>query len=163
MMSRVTSRVMGREARKFLRVEEAMGMAMGTAMGMAKGAEAMGKMGEDRLRWPITTLLSFSQHGTPLQQIELRITSSRKPLIEVQAAQDVQFAAMMKINLRLQAAVGQLSNRVAHAQGQVAAANVLARQAQAAAHGAANVDRFGPAAPPKYGDKKKGEHVGHWC
>jgi hypothetical protein len=44
----------------------------------------------------------------------------------------------------------------------VAAANVIARQAQAAAHGAANVDRFRPAAPPKYGDKKKGEHVGHW-
>jgi hypothetical protein len=44
----------------------------------------------------------------------------------------------------------------------VAAANVLARQAQAAAHGAANVDRFRPAAPPKYKDKKKGEHVDHW-
>jgi hypothetical protein len=77
-------------------------------------------------------------------------------------AQDVQFAAMMKINLRLQATVSQLTNRVAQAQGQVAAANVLARQAQAAAHGAANVDRFRPAAPPKYGDMKKGEHVGHW-
>jgi hypothetical protein len=69
---------------------------------------------------------------------------------------------MLKINLRLQASVGQLTNQVLAAQGQVAAANVLARQAQAAAHGAANVDRFRPAAPPKYGDKKKGEHVGHW-
>jgi hypothetical protein len=77
-------------------------------------------------------------------------------------AQDVQFAAMLKINLRLQATVGQLTNRVAQAQGQVAAANVLARQAQAAAQGAANVDRFRPSAPLKYGDKKKGEHVGHW-
>jgi hypothetical protein len=77
-------------------------------------------------------------------------------------AQDVQFAAMLKINLRLQATVGQLTNRVAQAQGQVAAANVIARQAQAAAQGAANVDRFRPSAPPKYGDKKKGEHVGHW-
>jgi hypothetical protein len=48
------------------------------------------------------------------------------------------------------------------AQGQVAAANVIARQAQAAAQSAANVDRFRPAAPPKYGDKKKGEHVGQW-
>jgi hypothetical protein len=48
-------------------------------------------------------------------------------------AQDVQFAAMMKINLRLQATVGQLTNRVNAAQGQVAAANVIARQAQAAA------------------------------
>jgi hypothetical protein len=44
----------------------------------------------------------------------------------------------------------------------VAAANEIARQAQAAAQGAANVDRCRPSAPPKYGDKKKGEHVGHW-
>jgi hypothetical protein len=77
-------------------------------------------------------------------------------------AQDVQFAAMLKINLRLQAVVGQLTNQVNTAQGQVAAANVSARQAQAAAQGGANVDRFRPAAPPKYGDKKKGEHVGQW-
>jgi hypothetical protein len=69
---------------------------------------------------------------------------------------------MMKINLRMQALVVQLNTRVNQAQGQVAAANALAQQAQAAAHGAANVDRFKPAAPPKYGDKKKGEHVGHW-
>jgi hypothetical protein len=40
-MGRVARRVMGREARKFLRVEEAMGMAMG-----AEGME-MGKTGED--------------------------------------------------------------------------------------------------------------------
>jgi hypothetical protein len=77
-------------------------------------------------------------------------------------AQDVQFAAMLKINLRLQALVGRLTNQVNIAQGQVAAANVIARQAQAAARGAANVDRFRPSAPPKYGDKKKGEHVGQW-
>jgi hypothetical protein len=58
--------------------------------------------------------------------------------------------------------VGQLTNQVNTTQGQVAAANVIARQAQAGAQGAANVDHFRPAAPPKYGDKKKGEHVGHW-
>jgi hypothetical protein len=69
---------------------------------------------------------------------------------------------MLKISLRLQASVGQLTNQVLAAEGQVAAANVLAWQAQTAAHGAAKVDRFRPAAPPKYGDKKKGEHVGHW-
>jgi hypothetical protein len=77
-------------------------------------------------------------------------------------AQDVQFAAMLKIDMRLQAVVGLLTNQVNAAQGQVAAANVIARQAQVADQGAANVDRFRPAAPPKYGDKKKGEHVGHW-
>jgi hypothetical protein len=69
---------------------------------------------------------------------------------------------MLKINLRMQALVVQLNTRVNQAQGQVAAANAIARQAQAAAHGAANVDRFRPAASPKYGNKKKGEHVGHW-
>jgi hypothetical protein len=76
--------------------------------------------------------------------------------------QDVQFAATLKINVRLQAVVGQLTNQVNAAQSQVAAANVIARQAQAAAQGAANVDRFRIAAPPKYGDKKKGKHVDRW-
>jgi hypothetical protein len=75
-------------------------------------------------------------------------------------AQNVQFAAMLKINLRMQALVVQLNTRVNQAQGHVVAANNIAWQAQAAAHGAANVDRFRPAAPPKYGDKKKGKHVG---
>jgi hypothetical protein len=77
-------------------------------------------------------------------------------------AQDMHFAAMLKINLQMQALVVQLNTRVNQAQGQVAAANQIARQAQAAAQGAANVDRFRPAAPPKYGDRKKSEHVGHW-
>jgi hypothetical protein len=62
--------------------------------------------------------------------------------------QDVQFAAMVKINLRLQGTVGQLA-------GQVAAAT-------AAAQAAGNVDRFRPAAPPKYGNKKQSGHVRHW-
>jgi hypothetical protein len=76
-------------------------------------------------------------------------------------AQDVQFAAILKITLRMQALVVQLNTRVNQAQGQVAAANQIARQAQVAAQGAPNVDYFRPAAPPKYGDKKKGKHVGH--
>jgi hypothetical protein len=69
---------------------------------------------------------------------------------------------MLEINLQLQAVVGQLTNQVNAAQGQVAASNAIARHAQAAAQGAANMDRFRPAAPPKYGDKKEGEHVGQW-
>jgi hypothetical protein len=69
---------------------------------------------------------------------------------------------MLKINLRMQALVVQLNTRVNKAQGKVAAASQIARQAQSAAQGAANVDRFRPAAPPKYGDKKKGKHVSHW-
>jgi hypothetical protein len=59
--------------------------------------------------------------------------------------QDVQFVAMVKINLRLQGTVGQLA-------GQVAAAT-------AAAQAAGNVDRFRPAAPPKYGNKKQSGHM----
>jgi hypothetical protein len=62
--------------------------------------------------------------------------------------QDVQFAAMVKINLRLQGTVGQLA-------GQVAAAT-------AAAQAAGNVDRFRPAAPPKFGNKKQSGHVRQW-
>jgi hypothetical protein len=62
--------------------------------------------------------------------------------------QDVQFAAMVKINLRLQATVGQMA-------GQVAAAT-------AAAQAAGNVDRFRPAAPPEYGNKKQSGHVRQW-
>jgi hypothetical protein len=62
----------------------------------------------------------------------------------------------------MQALVVQLNTIVNQTQGQVATANALARQAQAATHNAANVDRFRPAAPPKYGDKKKGKHVDHW-
>jgi hypothetical protein len=77
-------------------------------------------------------------------------------------AQDEQFAAMLKINLEMQALVVQLNTRVNRAQGQFAAANTFTQQAQAAAHIAENVDRFRPAASPKYGDKKKGKHVGHW-
>jgi hypothetical protein len=77
-------KVVGKMVSRSLR-EEAMGMAMEPmAMGMAWEAMETGKMGEDRLRWPITTLLSFSQHGTPLPQIRLRITLSRKPLVVVQ-------------------------------------------------------------------------------
>jgi hypothetical protein len=60
----------------------------------------------------------------------------------------------------MQALVVQLNTKVNQAQDRVAAANTLARQAEVAAHNAANVDRFRPAAPPKYGDKKKGKHVG---
>jgi hypothetical protein len=67
-MGRVAPRVMGREARKILRVEEAMGMAMG-----AEGME-IGKTGEDKLRWPMTTLQGFSRRGIPLHQIRLSVT-----------------------------------------------------------------------------------------
>jgi hypothetical protein len=69
-------------------------------------------------------------------------------------AQDVQFAAMLKINLRMQALVVQLNTKVNQAQGQVVAANTLARQAQAAAHNAANVDRFACSTPEVWGQEE---------
>jgi hypothetical protein len=111
--------------------------------------------------------LAYNNAGQFLAAWNTAPTDQARDALEQEAlsrspAQDVQFAAMLKTNLWLQASVGQLTIQVLAAQGQVAAANVLARQAQAASHGAANVDRFRPAAPPKYGDKKKGEHVGHW-
>jgi hypothetical protein len=101
-------------------------------MGMAMGAEEMemGKTGEDSLRWLIRMMLAFLQHGTPLHQIRLRITLSRRQLARVQPRMCMQFAAgMLKINLRMQALVVQLNTRVNQAQGQAAAANALARQA----------------------------------
>jgi hypothetical protein len=144
---------MGKEARK---------MQMGMAMGMEE--MEMGKVtGEDSLRWLIRMLLSFSQRGTPLHQSRIKNQDNlEQEAVNRSPAQDVQFTAMLKINLQMQVLVVQLNTIVNQAQGQVAAANALARQVQTAAHGAANVDRFRPAAPPKYGNKKKGEHVGHW-
>jgi hypothetical protein len=62
--------------------------------------------------------------------------------------QDVQFAAMVKIKLRLQATVGQLADQV--------------QAATAAAQAVENVDCFRPAAPPKYGNKTQSEHVRQW-
>jgi hypothetical protein len=67
---------------------------------------------------------------------------SRRPL------QDVQLAAMLKMNLRLQATVGQFA-------GQVQAATAAAKAAE-------NVDCFKPAAPPKYRNKKQSGHVRQW-
>jgi hypothetical protein len=75
-------REMGREALRalkacqVLRVEE--------AMEVVKGVGEMGKMAEDSLRCPITTLQGFLQHETPLHQIRLGIILSRKLLIAVQ-------------------------------------------------------------------------------
>jgi hypothetical protein len=81
-MGREARKVVGRMASRSLR-EEATGMAMEMGRMGVEGME-MSKTGEDRLRWPITTLLSFSQREIPLHQITLRITSSRKPLLAVQ-------------------------------------------------------------------------------
>jgi hypothetical protein len=123
----------------------------------------MGKVGEDSLR-PLA--YQNAAHFQVLAAWNVAPSHEAKDNLEQEAvsrspAQDVQCAAMLKINLRMQALVVQLNTKVNQAQGQVAAANTLARQAHAAAHNAANVDRFRPAAPPKYGNKKKGEHVGH--
>jgi hypothetical protein len=62
--------------------------------------------------------------------------------------QDVQFAAMLKINLRMQATVGQLASQV--------------QAATVGAQAAGNVGCFRPAVPPKYENKKQSEHVRQW-
>jgi hypothetical protein len=125
------------------------------------GAEDSG-YGQDRARGqpPLACCSISCSVELPLLQIRIRITLSRRQLAGVHPIM-CKFAAMLKINLQMRALVVQLNTRVNQAQSHVAA-NALARQAQAAAHGAANVDCFRPAAPPKYGDKKKGEHVDHW-
>jgi hypothetical protein len=66
---------------------------------------------------------------------------------------------MVKSNLRLQATVGVLTGQIGAAQVAVAAANQAAVNAQAIASAAGNVDHFRPAAPSKYGNKKKDADV----
>jgi hypothetical protein len=68
-----------RRIRVVARKEGKMGMAM------EMGWEEMGmvRMGENRRRWPITTLVSFKQHGAPLPQIRPEMLLSRKPLVAV--------------------------------------------------------------------------------
>jgi hypothetical protein len=60
------------KARKSLRVK------------VVEGVGEMGKMAEDSLRCPITTLQDFLHHGTLPHQIRLGIILSRKLLIAVQ-------------------------------------------------------------------------------
>jgi hypothetical protein len=55
---------------------------------------------------------------------------------------------MLKVNQRLSATVGQLTGQV--------------QAAQAGAHAAGNVDRFRPAAPPKFGNNSKDSDVREW-
>src|SRR6476620_2649930 len=69
---------------------------------------------------------------------------------------------MLKYNMRLQATVGQLTNQVAQAQQTAQAANAAAANATAQAQAAGNVDRFRPAAPPKFGNKAKDAEVRQW-
>jgi hypothetical protein len=81
---------------------------------------------------------------------------TRSPVAEVQVA------AMVKINLRLQATVGRLTGQIGTAQAAAAAANQAAANTQAVATAAGNADCFRPAAPPKYGIKKKDADVKQW-
>jgi hypothetical protein len=69
---------------------------------------------------------------------------------------------MVKINLRLQATVGALTSQVGAAQAAAAEANQTAANVQAVATATENSDRFRPAAPPKYGNKKKDADVKRW-
>jgi hypothetical protein len=68
---------------------------------------------------------------------------------------EVQLAAMAKYNLRLQTLITTMAGQVAGATATAALANANAANAHAVAQAAGNADRFRPAAPPKYGNKKK--------
>jgi hypothetical protein len=89
------------------------------------------------------------------QNLEQQVIT-RSPVAEVQVA------AMVKINLRPQATVGTLTGQVGAALAAAAAANQAAVDAQAVATAAGNADCFRPAAPPKYGNKKKDADVKQW-
>jgi hypothetical protein len=118
------------------------------AMANANAAGGTGPAGENPP--PPLAYASGAQFNA---QWDACVTDQARAALEQEAItrspiQDVQFAAMVKINLRLQATVGQLA-------GQVQAATF-------AAQAAGNVDRFRPAAPPKYGNKKQSGHVRQW-
>jgi hypothetical protein len=71
----------------------------------------------------------------------------------------VQLAAMAKYNLRLQTLTTTMVGQVAGATATAALANANPSNAQAVAQAAGNADRSRPAAPSKYGNKKKDAHV----
>jgi hypothetical protein len=75
---------------------------------------------------------------------------------------EVQFAAMLKYNVRLHATIGALTGQVGANQAAATHANVVAANAQAVARAAENADRFRLAAPFKYGNKKKDADVKQW-
>jgi hypothetical protein len=116
---------------------------------MANAAGGAGPAGGN----PPSPPLAYTSGAQFNAQWNACVTDQARAALEQEAItrspiQDVQFAAMVKINLRLQATVGQLA-------GQVQAATVAAQAAK-------NVDCFRPAAPPKYGKKKQSGHVRQW-
>jgi hypothetical protein len=97
--------------------------------------------------------LAYATRAQFNAQWDACVTDQARAALEQEAIgrsplQDVQFAAMVKIHLRLQVTVSQLA-------GQVQAAT-------AAAQAAGNVDCFRPAAPAKYGNKKQSVHERQW-
>jgi hypothetical protein len=69
---------------------------------------------------------------------------------------------MVKYNLHLQNTIATMAGQVAGAMAAPALANANAANAQVVAQAAGNVDRFRPAAPPKYGNKKNDADVRQW-
>jgi hypothetical protein len=85
-----------------------------------------------------------------------------QPAFSRSPVREVQVAAMVKYNMRLQATVGRLAGQGGQAQAAAAQANVAAANAQAVATAAGNADRFRPAASPKCGNKKKDAEMRQW-
>jgi hypothetical protein len=75
---------------------------------------------------------------------------------------EVQLAAMAKYNLRLQTLITTMAGQVAGATAAAALANANAANAQAVAQAAGNADCFRPAAPLKYGNKRKDADIRQW-
>jgi hypothetical protein len=75
----------------------------GNGDGNGGGGNGLGRTGKESLHSLIRMLLSFLPRGTPLHQTRIRIILSRRQLIG--PVEDVQLAAMLKINLRMQALV----------------------------------------------------------
>ncbi len=93
-------------------------------------------------------------------------TDHAKQALEAQALArgntDVKLAALLKRDERSAALIQSLTTQVTAANNAANAANNAATQAQAVATAAGNADRFRPAAPPKFGNKKKDPDVRQW-
>jgi hypothetical protein len=133
----------------------------GLAGGVPSGAGGGGGGGAPPPLLPYTTAAQFVNmwDNTPTdvgrQNLEQIVVARGTP--------EVHLAAMAKYILRLQTLITRMASQAAGAKPAAAAlANANAANAQVVAQAAGNANRFRPAAPSKYGNKKKDTHVRQW-
>jgi hypothetical protein len=81
---------------------------------------------------------------------------------QLPAARRMSNLPMVKYNLRLQNTIATMAGQVVGATAAAALAQANAANAQAVAQAVEKVNFFMPAAPPKYGNKKKDADTRQW-